>query len=194
MELLKRMSPLLAAGDLQIVLSDPMMVCLKQNLKRQENYLHTSAKKCVRYLYSLMKRDTLSLEAKSLLSISLKQFGSWVKGADVAFEAAAEGDAIRDQFKIFREMFYGSLVGLAQGEDYDAHLLKRQKEILNQICTVCKSPNVTEDIAEDALRFLSAHAFFEFSGRNCHKVLDLPEENRDEIAGNARALPLSLSQ
>ena len=191
MELLKRLSPLLKASELQIILSDPMLVCLKQNLGREENYLHVGAKKCVRFLYSLVKKDEVSLETKSILSISLRQFSSFIKkGAEISVQNPGEGSTNKAQLLVLRKMFYSTLVGIttdSEQEEYDTHLLKRQKEILNQVCAVCKSPDVDLETAKTAIEFLCSHAFFKFSkAKDCLSLLEIPKEKSQEIAKNVK--------
>ncbi len=131
-ELLKRLCPVLGADDLQIVLSESVLTCLKQNLKKEENYLHVSARKCVKYLYSLMKRDSISLESKSVLSISIKQFSAWIKGAEISFDsgsgagsgAGSGGDSGQAQFKVLQGLFYASFASatVVEGEHGDEYV------------------------------------------------------------------------
>jgi DNA polymerase phi len=199
LELLKALCPLLPAGDLQIVLSEAVLTCLKQNLKKEENYLHTSAKKCVRYLHSLSKRDNMSLEAKAVLSISTKQFSAWVKGANVTPESQDTGSNNEAQFTILKNMFYSS-VGKnyvanpkSEGENYDANLLKRQQEMLHQISNICKNSNIEEAVAKEILSFLFKHAFFRFTS-NAKKVMDLPQGEAKAITAGVKTLPLALSK
>ena len=192
-ELLKRLCPLLSASNLQTILSEGVLLSLKQNLKKEENYLHANAKKCVRYLYSLMKRDSLSLEFKSVLSISIKQFSTWVKGAGSTFQSTNESNAAH--FKILRNLFYASFSGgvVVDGQEYNPHLLKRQQEILNQISNICKSTSIERDVAEEILVFLLRHAFFHFS-TDSPNTLNLPDDGREAIARGVEAIPFTLSK
>ncbi len=77
---------------------------------------------------------------------------------------------------------------------YDAHLLKRQQEILNQICNVGKASNVDKDLAGEILTFLLRHAFFEFSASGRANPLDLPAGSKKATLEGLRSAPIALSK
>ena len=189
--LLRMLLPFLLPEEYPIVLSKPMITCLRNNLKKENNYLHASAKKSVGYIAFLLKKDIFSAESKSVLMISLKQFKKYIDITDINWDTLEGEKSSLGTFSILKDMFYSSLDSIQGNLELDGSVIKRQQEILNEICNLCKSPQIKEEEAASILKFLLLHALFRMKAGVKGSVRSFPVECKEAIDKKAH-LPFPL--